>query len=98
MITSSESRIVASFTFIVVLMLGAYGSLDAIASQSGLLPSGAVGRVVIALMPLVAAVVAAQATRTTDRDWTRALGGAAVLLGVLATLGGALYVAARMGY
>ena len=98
MIISNESRIVASFTFIVVLMLGAYGSLEAIASQSGFLPSGEVGRVVIASRPLVAAAVAAQATRATDREWARALGGAAVLLGVLATLAGAVYVAARMGY
>jgi hypothetical protein len=91
--TSAEARVIASFTFIVALMLGAWGALDhLIAGPSSILFSEPeLGRLVIALMPFAATAVAFQATKATAAAWARALGGAAVMLGILCSLGGVLY-------
>jgi hypothetical protein len=93
--TSAEARVIASFTFIVALLLGAWGALDPlIAGQYSLLPEG-FGTLVIALLPWAATAVAFQAARTADAAWARTLGGAAVMLGVLTSLGGVLYLLAN---
>ncbi len=89
--TSADARVIASFTFIVALLLGAWSALDnLIAGPSSVLPSE-LGRLVIALIPFAATAVAFQATNASEIAWARALGGAAVMLGVLASLGGVLY-------
>ena len=46
-------------------------------------------------MPFAATAVAFQAGNATKVAWARALGGAAVMLGVLASLGGVLYFLAN---
>jgi hypothetical protein len=90
--TSAEARVIASFTFIVALLFGAWGALDhLIAGPSSLLPEPEPGRFVIALLPVAATVVAFQAASATEAAWARALGAAAVMLGVLTSLGGVLY-------
>lgn len=86
--TSAEARVVASFTFIVALLLGAWGALDRLA---GLLDEPEFAGLGIALMPFVATAVAFQAAKSAEAAWARVLGGAAVMLGVLSSLGGALY-------
>ena len=94
--TSAEARVIASFTFIVALLLGAWGALDSlIAGPRSLLTEPELGRLVIALMPFAATGVAFQATKATEAAWARALGGAAVMLGVLTSLGGVLYFLAN---
>ena len=94
--TSAEARVIASFTFIVALLLGAWGAIDQLLTgPSSPLPNSEFGRLAIALMPLVATAVAFQAARATEVAWARALGGAAVMLGVLASLGGVLYFLAH---
>ena len=94
--TSAEARVVASFTFIVALFLGAWAALDdLLTGPSSFLPEQEYGRLIIALMPFVATAVAFQAARATKVAWARTLGGAAVILGVLASLGGVLYFLAN---
>jgi hypothetical protein len=89
---SAEARVIASFTFIVALLVGAWSALDnLIAGPSSLLPNSEFGRLAIALMPFAATAVAFQAANAVQVAWARALGGAAVSLGVLASLGGVLY-------
>lgn len=90
--TSAEARVIASFIFIVALLLGAWGALDhLIVGPSSLLPEPEPGRFAIALMPFAATAVAFQAANAAEDAWARALGGAAVMLGVLSSLGGVLY-------
>jgi hypothetical protein len=90
--TSAEARVIASFTFIVALLFGAWGALDfLIAGPSSLLPEQEIGSLLIALMPFAATAVAFQAAKATEAAWARTLGGAAVMLGVLASIGGVLY-------
>jgi hypothetical protein len=86
--TSAEARVVASFTFIVALLLGAWGALDRLA---GLLDEPELAGLGIALMPLAATAVAFQAAKSAEAPWARLLGGAAVMLGALSSLGGVLY-------
>ncbi len=94
--TSPDARIIAAFTFIAALMLGAWGALDSLlAGPSSVLPNSEVARFVIALTPFAATAVAFQATNATKVAWARALGGAAVMLGVLDCLGGVLYLLAN---
>ena len=90
--TSAEARVIASFTFVVALLFGAWGQLDfLIAGPSSLLPEPELGRFAVALIPFAATAVAFQAAKATKAAWARALGGAAVMLGILASLGGVLY-------
>ena len=84
--TSAEARVVASFTFIVALLLGAWGALDNLVT--GLLAEPELAGLGIALMPFA---VAFQAAKAAEAAWARVLGGAAVMLGVLSSLGGVLY-------
>ena len=93
---SAEVRVIASFTFIVALMFGAWGALDhLIAEPTFLLPEPEAGRFVIALLPFAATAVAFQAANAAMAVWARTLGSAAVMLGVLSSLGGVLYFLAR---
>ena len=92
--TSADARVIASFTFIVALLLGAWAPLDNLITGL-LLPDSEFRRLVIALMPFAATAVAFQAGNATKVAWARALGGAAVMLGVLASLGGVLYFLAN---
>jgi len=91
--TSAEARVIASFTFIVALLLGAWGALDhlIVGPPSFALSEPEPGRFAIALVPFVATAVAFQAANAAEAAWARTLGGAAVMLGVLASLGGTLY-------
>jgi hypothetical protein len=94
--TSAEARVIASFTFIVALLLGAGGALDQlINAPSSVLPDPEFGRLAIALLPFAATAVAFQATNAAQAAWAWAVGGAAVMLGVLASLGGVLYFLAN---
>lgn len=94
--TSAEARVVASFTFIVALLLGAWGAIDPlVAGSSALLPDPEFGRLGIALLPFAATAVAFQASNAATAEWARALGGAAVMLGILTSLGGVLYFLAN---
>lgn len=94
--TSAEARVVASFTFIVVLMLGAWGAIaHLIAGPSSPLPGSELGPLVVALIPFAATAAAFQAAKATEAAWARTLGGAAVMLGVLDCLGGVLYFLAN---
>lgn len=93
---SAEARIIASFTFIVALLLGAWGALDhLIASPSSLLGDSEFGPLAVALVPFATTAVAFQATNAVATAWARALGGAAVMLGILTSLGGVLYFLAN---
>lgn len=95
MITSAEARVIASFTFIVALMFGAWAGLDhLVAGPASPLGEPELGRLVITLLPVVGTAVAFQATNAVEAAWARALGGAAVMLGVLASLGAVLYFVA----
>lgn len=94
--TSAEARVIASFTFIVALMLGAWGHLEyLVAGPSSPVPSTEVGRLLVALVPFALTAVAFQAARAASAAWARALGGAAVMLGVVASLGAVLYFLAN---
>ena len=94
--TSAEARVVASFTFIVALLLGAWVSLETLIAGSSLLPGGLeISRVVIALVPFAATAVAYQAARASQAAWARTLGGAAVMLGGLTCLAAVLYFLAN---
>ena len=94
--TSADARVIASFTFIVALLLGAWAAIDnLITGPSSLLPDSEFARLGIALLPFAATVVAFQAASTPKVAWARALRGAAVMLGVLASLGGVLYFLAN---
>jgi len=96
MYTSAEARVIASFTFIVALLLGAWGAIDhLITGPSSVLPDSEFGRLVIALMPVAATVVAVQAGNAAQAAWARALGGAAGMLGILTSIGGVLYFLAN---
>lgn len=91
--TGPEARVVASFTFIVALLLGAWGSLDHLVAGPSwfLVPEPVVGRFLVALLPVAATAVAFQAGKAAEPAWARTLGGAAVMLGALSSLGAALY-------
>ena len=94
--TSAEARVIATFTFIVSLLLGAWGALEhLLAGPQSFLPSTEVARLVVALVPVVATVLAFQAAKAAQAAWARALGGAAVMLGILASLGAVLYFLAN---
>ena len=96
MYTSAEARVIASFTFIVALLVGAGGAIDhLITGPSSVLSDSEFGRLAIALMPFAATAMAFQAANAAKVAWARALGGAAVMLGVLASLGGVLYFLAN---
>jgi hypothetical protein len=86
---SAEARVIASFTFIVALLFGAWGALDHLITR--LLAEPELGGLVIALMPFAATAVAFQAAKAAKAAWARMLGGAAVMLGALSSLGGVLY-------
>ena len=89
--TSAEARVIASFTFIVALLLGAWGALDAWIAQPYSMLGEGWGSIVVALVPFAATAVAFRAARSAEPAWARTLGGAAVMLGVLASMGGVLY-------
>lgn len=94
--TTPEARVIASFTFIVALLLGMSGPLDhLLAGPSSPIPSTELARLVVALLPFVATAVAFQAGKAAATAWARALGGAAVMLGGLTCLGGILYFLAN---
>ena len=86
---SAEARVIASFTFIVALLLGAWGALDHLVA--GLLSEPEFGGLLVALLPFAATAVAFQASKAAEAAWARVLGGATVMLGVLSSLGGVLY-------
>lgn len=89
---TAEARVIAAFTFIVALLLGAWVSLDSVALGSSLLPAALQpGRFILGLMPFVATAVAFQAGKVTQEAWARSLSGAAVMLGILASFAGLLY-------
>lgn len=92
MYNSAEARVIASFTFIVALLFGAWGALDHLIGR--LLAEPEFGGLVVALMPFAATAVAFQAAKATQAAWARVLGGATVMLGVLSSLGGVLYFVA----
>ena len=93
---TAEARVIASFTFVVALLLGAWNGIDyLVAGPSSPLPDSELGPVVVALLPFAATAVAVQGTTAAEATWARALGGAAVMLGVLTCLGGVLYVLAN---
>ena len=73
--TSAEARVVASFTFIVVLLLGAWGALDNLLASS-LMEESEFARLFIALLPFAATGVAFQAANAAEGAWARTLGGA----------------------
>src|SRR3954447_21712532 len=94
--TSAEARVIASFTFIVALLLGAWGAIDdLVTGPSSMMPDSELARLAIALLPFGATAVALQGAGVARVAWARALGGAAVMLGVLASLGGVLYFLAN---
>lgn len=97
MTTNAEARVVASFTFIVVLLLGSWAALDQLlaGTPSFLLDEPEPVRFVIASMPFAATAVALQAANAAEATWARTLGSAAVMLGVLSSLGGVLYFLSR---
>ena len=67
---------------------GAWAALD---NLTGLLAEPGLAGLGIALMPFAATAVAFQAAKAAEAAWARVLGGAAVMLGVLSSLGGVLY-------
>ena len=91
--TSAEARVIASFTFIVALLLGAWGALDHLLAgpPSFLFSEPEPARLGIALVPFAATAVAFQAGNAAEAAWARTLGGAAVMLGVLTCLGSVFY-------
>jgi hypothetical protein len=93
MTNSAQARVVASFTFIVVLMLGAWAALDQQLTQppAFLITEPEPARLLIALLPIAATWVAYQAANAAAAAWARTLGSATVMLGTLASLGGVLY-------
>ena len=93
---SAEARVIASFTFIVALLLGAWNAIDhLLTGPSSVLPDSELARLVIALMPFAATAVAFQGARAAKVAWARALGGAAVMLGLLCSVGGVLHLLAN---
>ena len=86
---SAEARVIASFTFIVALLFGAWGALDQLIAR--LLAEPELGGLGIALMPFAATAVAFQAAKAVEAAWARVLGAATVMLGALSSLGGVLY-------
>jgi hypothetical protein len=88
--TGPEARVIASFTVITALLLGAWSPLEHL--LSGAFQSLELVRLLVALVPVAATVVAFRSARTADAVWARQLGGAAVMLGVLCSLGGVVHV------
>ena len=88
--TSAEARVVASFTFLVVLMLGAWAALDNLLASS-LMDESEFARLFIALLPFAATAMAYQGATAAEEAWARTLGGATVMVGILSSLGGVLY-------
>jgi hypothetical protein len=74
-------------------MLGAWGALDhlLVGPDPFLLTAREPGRLVIALLPVAATVVAFRATKAVAAAWARTLGSATVMLGVLSSLAGVIY-------
>lgn len=72
---------------------GAWAALDhlIVGPPSFLVGEPEPARLGIALLPVAATAVAFQATNAAEAAWAQALGGAAVMLGVLSSLGGVLY-------
>ncbi len=97
MIFTAEARVIASFTFIVALLIGAWASVERLINSGGVLPfeSGS-GRFALMLVPIAATAVAFQAARATDLTWAQTLGGAATMLGVLCSLAGLLHLLAYL--
>lgn len=92
--TSAETRVVASFTFIVALLLGAWNSVPyLLGGQSELLSiSPRPLSLISAMLPVVVTAVAYQAAQEAKEHWARTLGGAAVMLGGLCIVGAVLNV------
>lgn len=88
--TSAEARVVASFTFITALLLGAWTPLDAWLER--IFQGDLLGSLIVTLVPFVATGIAHQAARTAEAAWARVLGGAAVMLGGLTCVGAVLYL------
>ncbi|MET1059744.1 MAG: hypothetical protein ABWX84_09110 [Nocardioides sp.] len=86
---SAEARVIASFAFIVALLLGAWGALDHLIGS--FLDEPEFGFLGVALVPFAATAVAFQAANAAEPAWARVLGSAAVMLGALSCLGGVLY-------
>jgi hypothetical protein len=95
-IARAEARVIAFFTFIVALLPGAWGGLDrlSVGPPARVFSEPEPGRFVIALLPFAPTAVAFEAANSVTAACARALGGAAVLLGVLTCLGGVLYFVA----
>jgi hypothetical protein len=92
MYTAAEARVIASFTFIVALLFGAWGAIDnLVAGPTAVMADSELARLAVALTPFVATGVAYQATKAAQVAWAKALGGAAVMLGVLVCFGAVLY-------
>lgn len=91
-----EARIVASFTLMVTLLLGAWQAVPGL-TFSPALPFQAreLGVTVAALLPIAATVVAYLSARSTQAAWARTLGSATVMLGALASLGAVLWLLAN---
>ena len=91
--TSAEARVIASFTVIVALLLGAWGALDHLNAR--LLEGAEIGGLGIALLPFAVTAVAFQSAKGAAAAWARVLGGATVMLGLLSSLAGVLYFLAN---
>ena len=92
---SAEARVVACFTFIVALLLGAWSALDhLLAGPYAPLPAE-FAAMTVTVIPMAVTALAFQATRSLDIPWARTMGGAAVLLGFLSSVGGVLYFLAN---
>jgi hypothetical protein len=91
--TGPEARVVASFTFVVALLLGAWSALEHLLAGPPpfLLDEPEPARFLITLLPFAATAVAYQATNATEAAWARTLGSAAVMLGALSSLGAVVY-------
>ena len=89
MLINAEARVVAVFTLVTALLFGTWGALDHLASS--IVSASELGRLVVALVPFVLTALAVQATRAVDAPWARILGGAAVLIGAVDSVGAVLY-------
>ena len=94
--TSAESRVIASFTFIVALMLGAWNGLVGLGVEFLPEPMSGVGRSAVGLLPFAATFVAYRATNAAQEAWARTLGSAAVMLGALTCVAGVLFISATL--
>ena len=93
--TSAEARVIASFTFIVALLMGSWGALDHLLAGPSSPVSGELGSIAVALVPFAVTAMAFQAGKAAEVAWARALGGAAVMLGILSCLGAIFYLLAN---